>query len=153
MEQTVVVVDVRDDEALVRGKRASACGQCAGKGSCSTLGSWFDRMVEMRVRNPVGARVGDTVVVAIQEGVLLRAALRLYGMPMLAFFVFGVVFLKTATALHAAAPDLWAVAGGMAGLVASYAWIALQAHRHDRVEATILSIRERGMAAPIRFSR
>lgn len=153
MEQTVVVVDVNGSEALVRGQRASACGGCAGKGSCSTLGSWVERMVEMRVQNPVGARIGDTVTVAVQEGVLLRAALRLYGLPMLAFFVFGMLFLKIASMLHSSAPDLWAVVGGILGLVAAYAWVALQSRHHDRVEATILSIQERAMSAPVRFLR
>lgn len=152
MEQTVVVVSVDGDEALVRGQRASACGSCAGKSSCSTLGSWVERMVEMRVQNPVDARIGDTVVVAVQEGVLLRAALRLYGLPMLAFFAFGMFFLKIASMLHASAPDLWAVAGGMTGLAMAYTWVALHARSHDRIEASILSIKERAVATPVQFS-
>jgi len=38
MEQQVTVIDVQGDEAIVHGHRASACGDCAGKTSCSTMG-------------------------------------------------------------------------------------------------------------------
>ncbi|HKJ83164.1 MAG TPA: SoxR reducing system RseC family protein, partial [Mariprofundaceae bacterium] len=112
-----------------------------------------ERMVEMRVRNGVGAGVGDTVIVAVQEGVLLRAALRLYGVPMFAFFAFGLLSLRVAHLLRAATPDLWAVAGSMAGLVAAYVWVALRSRHDDRIEAAIVSIKERAQAVPIPLLR
>lgn len=115
MEQTAVVIEVRGGEAVVRARRASACGGCAGQSACGTLGSWSNRVAEMRVANPVDARVGDVVSVQVPQGALLRAAARLYGVPMLGFFTAGFLARGLALAWGMASPDAWAALGALAG--------------------------------------
>ncbi len=123
MEQAVIVMNVIGEEAMVRGRRLSACGQCAGQSACGTLGSWVERFAEMRVDNSIGARPGEAVMIDVPDGVLMRAALRLYGIPMLAFFVAGFTSRSLALAYAASAPDLWAAGGAALGLGAAFAWL------------------------------
>lgn len=151
MEQTVTVIDVMHNDALVRGRRASACGQCAGKSACGTLGSWTDRFSEMRVANPIGAKVGDEVVVCVPDGMLLRAALRLYGMPMLFFFTAG--FLVRYVAFHFSlnAPELWAAGGAILGLIASFIWLQNTSDTQISSGAYIVCIKSRAVSVPIRM--
>lgn len=136
MEQAVIVVDVMHNDALVRGQRASACGQCVGKSACGTLGSWTERVSEMRVANPVGAKVGDEVVVSVPDGLLLRAAMRLYGIPMLGFFMAGFMVRYLAFHFAVTSPELWAVGGALAGMLAAFFWL----HRLDMPASDGVSI-------------
>jgi sigma-E factor negative regulatory protein RseC len=120
MDQILTVIRLEGDQAVLHGERASSCGSCAGKSSCSTLGSWKQRTIELRVPNEIGAAVGDEVVVRMPDGLLLKIAWRLYGMPMAVFFFAGLFLYQFATAQGAANPDLWAVLGGLAAMGATY---------------------------------
>ncbi|HCS13194.1 MAG: positive regulator for alginate biosynthesis MucC [Zetaproteobacteria bacterium CG06_land_8_20_14_3_00_59_53] len=148
MEQAVVVVEVSGAEALVRGRRATACGSCAGKSSCGTLGSWVERFAEMRVANPVGAKVGDDVTIDVPEGEFLRAALRLYGAPMVGFFLAG--FTVRAVAMYADLPnaELCAAVAAIGGLFAVFLWIR-NTDRGHKSGARIIRIRSRAINVPV----
>jgi len=150
MEQAVTVMDVMSHDALVRGRRASACGQCAGKSACGTLGSWTERFAEMRVDNALGARIGDEVVIDIPEGVLMRAALRLYGIPMLGFFAAGFMIRYAAIASGAAAPELWAVGGAVSGMIAVFAWLRCASDAQPSTGARIVRIKSHAPGVPAR---
>jgi len=149
MEQAVIVVDVANGEALVRGQRATACGSCAGKSSCSTLGSWVERFAEMRVANPLGAKVGDEVTIEVPDGEFLRAALRLYGAPMLGFFAAGFFVRAMAFSLEAASPELWAALGALAGMAGVFMWLRL-AEKERMSGARIVHIRSHAANIEVR---
>ena len=123
MEQRVTVIAIEGDEAIVSGRRANSCGDCAGKASCSTLGSWKDRFVEMRVKNLIHARIGDEVLLELPDAVLLRVAFRLYGLPMLAFVLSGLIVRSLALSSAWPLPEVWAAAAGVLGVLATYGWI------------------------------
>lgn len=123
MEQRVTVIAIEGDEATVSGRRANSCGDCAGKASCSTLGSWKDRFVEMRVKNSIHARIGDEVLLELPDAVLLRVAFRLYGLPMLAFVFCGLIIRSLALSAAWPLPEVWAAAAGVLGVLATYGWI------------------------------
>jgi len=149
MEQVVTVVDVTNNDALVQGRRASACGQCAGKSACGTLGSWVEHSVEMRVSNPLDARVGDEVIVSIPDGVFLRVAIRLYGMPMLGFFIMGFLFRYLAFHFEAASPELWAAGGALAGMIAVFAWLRQSPSTQSSSGVSIVRIKSRLVRVPV----
>ena len=85
MEQTVRVRQLHDDgTATVVHVRESACsGDCH---KCSGCGAAKETVV-FRADNPIGARVGDLVVVRSESGPVLRAAAVLYVLPMVLFFL------------------------------------------------------------------
>jgi len=151
MEQVVTVVSLHGDQAVVRGRRASACGSCAGKAACGTLGAWVERLAEMRVTNTVAASVGDTVVVEVPDGLLMRVAFTLYGLPMLAFLITGLVVRSLALALGWRAPEALAAVGGLLGVAAVYAWIYFR-HRPQSLDARIVRIRARAVAVPVQLA-
>jgi len=140
MEQAVIVVDVMNSEALVRGRRASACGQCAGKSACGTLGSWVERFSEMRVSNSLGARVGDEVIVSVPDGVFLRVAMRLYGFPMLGFFTMGFLMRYLTFRFDMASPELWTAGSALTGMVAVFAWLRQISDAQTASDASIVRI-------------
>lgn len=113
LEQQVIVLGIEGDRALVEARESGSCGSC-GSGGCATrrLAELFGRQRRVfPVANALGARVGDEVVIGIPSGMLWRAALRLYGVPM-ALVVFGALagqrFGGDAMALIAAAGGLFA---------------------------------------------
>ena len=91
IEETVRVVGVAADAVWVEAERMSTCGRCALRAGCrhGLLDSWRrGPVVQLRLpapdRAPVLA-VGDTVVIGLEESVLLGASFRLYGLPLLGF--------------------------------------------------------------------
>lgn len=84
-ETPALVTRIEGDIAWVTSKAPSSCGACGGKGCGSSLFSriWHPDEPEYQVDNLIGAEAGETVVVGLPDGALLRAALASYGMPLL----------------------------------------------------------------------
>ncbi|PJA32061.1 MAG: positive regulator for alginate biosynthesis MucC [Zetaproteobacteria bacterium CG_4_9_14_3_um_filter_53_7] len=122
MEQQAEVIAVEGDQVLVRGRRASACGGCAGKSSCSTLGSWTERPIELRVKNSFAAAVGDQVLLEVPDSLLLKVTFRLYVLPMLAFVFVGLAARSLAIQLDLEHVELLAALAGMGAVVAMFVW-------------------------------
>ncbi len=119
---------VEGDAAWVQTQRQSACGSCGAQNACGTnvlskvIGTKFARL---RVGNPLHARPGDQVQVAIAEQVLLKGAAVVYLLPLFAFFVMAAI----GTTLSETHKDLASIAMGVVGLVVGLAW----AQRYERV--------------------
>jgi sigma-E factor negative regulatory protein RseC len=123
LEQQVTVIAIEGNEAIVSGRRATSCADCAGKESCSTLGSWKDRVVEMRVKNLIHAHIGDEVLLELPDAILMRIAFRLYGLPMLAFLFSGLIVRRLALFAAWPLPEVWAAVAGLLGVLVTYSWI------------------------------
>lgn len=104
MEQTVRVRECRPDgTAQVIHVRESACsGDCH---KCSGCGAAKEAMV-FTAQNPIGAKVGDLVKVESQTAPVLKAAVVLYVLPLVLFFLG--YYLGTL-------PGSFGVLGGLAG--------------------------------------
>ncbi len=117
-ETPALVTRIEGDIAWVTSKAPSSCGACAGKGCGSSLFSrvWHPNEPEYRVDNPIGAEAGETVVVGLPDGALLRAALTSYGMPLL-FLLGGAGLGKF---LFGEPGSIW---GGLSGLGIAALWL------------------------------
>ena len=136
MKQYAVVTALIDDDAIVSGERQSACGGCAGKSACGTLGSWNKRPVSMRVHNLAGARIGDKVEIEVDDQLMLKASFRLYILPLLAFFVFaGIGWLLFQQ-------ETLAIVSGAGGIALCYAWIRHQDRHLPPAMARITAVVE-----------
>lgn len=120
LEQQVTVISLDGDVASVRGQRATACGGCAGKASCSTLGSWTERFSELQVKNTVRAEIGDMVELEVPDALLLKVAFRLYGLPMISFIVVGALFSSLAQWMQWPMHEPLAAVAAIAAVVATY---------------------------------
>ena len=85
MEQLVKVAQVHEDgTATVVHTRLSACsGDCH---KCSGCGAAKEVMC-LEAENPIGARAGDLVRIQSESAPVLKAALVLYVLPLVLFFL------------------------------------------------------------------
>lgn len=131
LETRAIVVRLEGKEALVEGARQGGCGACSSSNACGSgklnllLGV---QNRQFRVCNESGAQVGDEVEIVVPEGVLLRNALILYGLPLLVMFVGAILsnsFFLGALGADAATA-VGAVAGLSVGFLLAYFYAALR---------------------------
>lgn len=111
------VVELQDGRARVRAAaRSGGCGRCNEPGGCGSakVGSMFrTEHADIWVRNELGVAVGERVLVCLDEGVSMQAALLGYMVPVVGIVLgaaVGVFFAGTASV------DGAAVVGALAGL-------------------------------------
>jgi sigma-E factor negative regulatory protein RseC len=120
IETEAVVVKLEHAVAYVQAERKSSCSGCS-ESSCGTsvLANFFGQKTPLyRASNEVGAKVGDRVVVGMDESALFKGTLLLYLFPLLLLFVGAVA--GSALAAVADVKDGYSVAGAFIGLVAGF---------------------------------
>lgn len=114
--EPATVVRVGDDAVWVRCEAQQDCRRCAEGRGCGggILGRLLgDRLRLVRAgRSGMDLRVGDGVVIALAESALLRASFVMYLAPLLAMIAGAMLFRWLA-----GTGDLWAIGGGVSGLV------------------------------------
>jgi sigma-E factor negative regulatory protein RseC len=125
IETEAVVVKTEDAIAYVQAERKLNCSGCS-ESSCGTsvLANFFDRKTPLYcANNEVGAKVGDRVVVGLNESALFKGTLLLYLLPLLFLFVGAVA--GSVLAATADVKDGYSVAGALIGLVAGFLCLKL----------------------------
>jgi len=125
IEESGEVTAVNPPYAMVVTQRSGNCNSCSTKG-CGTrsLNELFAaRSQEMRVLNPIDARVGDQVVLGIEEGALLSGSLAVYILPLLTMIAGGVVGEILAPALSFPyASEYLSLPAAFMGLAGGFLW-------------------------------
>ncbi len=91
LEENGIVISISKGMAEVSVMPQSACGSCSASNGCGTslIASMFpERNSRFKVKNPLGAKTGEQVVIGLQESALQSASLILYLIP-LAGLIFG----------------------------------------------------------------
>jgi len=83
-EQAIVIRVKEGGMADVLTERSDACGHCSASACCSTSGGGSNKMVT-RALNKAGARAGDTVIVSLGSGVVVKSAAVVYLLPIIGF--------------------------------------------------------------------
>jgi len=122
MRSQLEVIAIEDGYALLQGVKKSACGSCAGRASCGTMGAWVTRALQLRTVNTLGAKMGELVEVEVPDRHLMIASLLLYGLPLLAFFIGGLL-LRMVADWWGLSSDLGFLLGGIAGVALAW-WLA-----------------------------
>jgi sigma-E factor negative regulatory protein RseC len=129
----IVAIDV-DGSAWVETERRSVCAGCRLKQGCGSgllsqlLGK---RLGHVRAHNPLGAREGERVVLALAEGALVRGSLAVYLLPLLLMFAAAVLGERLSAKLGLTGEGLVALLGAL-GLGLGFAWV----RRFSRLAAT-----------------
>lgn len=139
LETRAIVVQLEGAEAVVEAVQGGGCGLCASSKGCGS-----DKMSQMlcvrprqfRVRNDINARIGDEVQVAVADGLLLRSALILYGLPLLLLFGGALLGSRWRIAGH----DAGAALGVALGLLIGFALAGFFASRQRASSAAIPAI-------------
>lgn len=101
-------------------ERKIACGLCGQTRGCgnSIWGKLFaHQSTAFRAQNLINAKVGDSVIVGINEKALLKSAFLLYILP-LASMLIGTIL---ATQIHNT--NGYAMLGALVGLVLGFVWV------------------------------
>ena len=137
--ETGKVVGLSGDQVWVQTIRVSACQSCSARSGCgqralaSVTGG---RANQVLVANSVGARVGDEVVIGLDEQSLLTASLAVYGLPLVLMLLASIGAFQ-----WLGGTDLVAVSGALAGLVAGF-WLVRrwQAGAGGRFQPRLLKV-------------
>ena len=109
-----------DSTATLEIERKIACGLCGQTRGCgnSIWGKLFaHQSTAFKAQNRINAKVGDSVIVGINESALLKSALLLYILP-LATMLIGAIL---ATQIHDT--NGYAMLGALLGLVLGLLWV------------------------------
>lgn len=120
IEEQAEVTGVDGFHAWVACRAQQDCARCAAGQGCGggILGRWLgDRLHRVRAVHDGGVRVGDCVVIGVDERVILFAALLVYGVPLAALLAGAL--LGQLLAGH----DAGALAGLLAGLLGGFLWV------------------------------
>jgi len=123
IEESAVVVKVVDHQVWVATESNSACSACQKKSSCST--SSLATLLERRavpVDSTIRLTDGDKVMVAIDEGLLIRASLLLYVVPLMALFA-GAGLADWLLAINTPYSDLWIAGSAFTSFLLSLGFI------------------------------
>lgn len=149
---------VRSDEqyAWVLTQRRSGCASCSSKGSCGTgalSGVFGAKAHEVKVRNTIGARAGEEVVIGIREELLVRGSIVVYLMPLLTLIGGSVLGQSLAPQLDLASADAAGIVGGLLGLALGFFLLHWRNRRWgDNAAYQAETVRRRsGVALPVNF--
>lgn len=121
----VAAVD-HDGHAWVETQRQSACNSCSVQKGCGSgvMAKYFSgRRARIRVVNTVGAAVGDEVVIGIDDGLLVRASIAAYFMPLVWMLIGAVGAGMLAGSLQWEQADGVAAVGALLGLAVGFWWL------------------------------
>lgn len=128
-----VVIEVSGGEALVElPARAAACGNCKDSATCGEASLGDAGVRRYRLANRIGARVGDHVQLGIADGMLWRASLASYVLPLL-------LALVAAWAGQAWGGDAAAAAGLLLGLACGL-WLLRRRELQARGDPEMISL-------------
>ncbi len=94
IEESALVLEVRQQQVLLQTQRKSACQSCSVKSGCGT--SVLAKVVGKRssqfvVKNVLDVRVGEQVIIAIDENALVQGSLLIYLMPLVVMMLTGLL--------------------------------------------------------------
>ncbi|HQR51439.1 MAG TPA: SoxR reducing system RseC family protein [Methylophilaceae bacterium] len=131
IEEQAIVVGIERDQALLEIVRNKPCGLCGQTRGCG-ISIWGrllgHRNSVFRAANQINARVGDSVVVGVDEKALLAGSLAVYGAPL--FLLLAGAGMGSYLAPPQGSVDAYALVGAFAGLVIALLW--LRAHAAGR---------------------
>lgn len=101
-------------------ERKTACGLCGQTRGCgnSVWGKLFGhKTTAFKAQNRINAKVGESVIVGINEKALLRSALLIYILPLVTLFIGAIL------ALQFWQTDTSTIFGALLGLVLGLLWV------------------------------
>jgi len=120
IEESGTVIELKSPStALVLCQKGSFCAHCAAMDACR-LGD-DNRSMHVEAHNPLGARVGDRVLLTVSSKTFLTSSFVVYIVPLLFMLAGGVLgqYLGE-NVVHTVAPQLLSALLGVAFLVGSF---------------------------------
>jgi sigma-E factor negative regulatory protein RseC len=132
-----IVIRADASGAWVKTLRSDACDSCSSKSSCHSLGG--GKEMEVAAINPIGARVGDRVVLKMDSAAFLKGTFLIYMFPVLLLVAGAALGEWTSAAfdLHPPLPSILFGFGGLAVGLVLMKMIATRLARRDEYRPRI----------------
>lgn len=140
IEEAATVVKLDGDYAEIETARKSSCGSCSAKSGCGTAmlsKVYGNRRSLMRLPNSINARVGDDIIIGLQEQALVQASFLFYLIPIFSCFIFALIGRTIDNGVGEFATILGALSGLFAGL-AFVKWLSVKLGLDSRYQAVML---------------
>ncbi len=137
MRQIGIVSEVYDSFAVVEVSRKSACEGCHANadGACGACVAFGDKKTTAKAANPVGAKIGDRVIIETESKTVVLYAAAVFLFPI----ILGIIgYFVGGLAAHTAAPYVGALAGFVAAFIV--VWLTLNRVASKRYDVKIVSI-------------
>ncbi len=118
IEESATVVALEDNFAWVESERRSSCGSCAANKGCGTatlqkvMGK---KRTQLKAINQAQAKIGDRVIIGLQEQALLKGSLYAYILPLVLLLVAAFIFEQLF------ANEAMTILAGLGGLLLGFA--------------------------------
>ena len=116
IEEQAIVIKASKDRVTLEVVRSAPCGLCGQVRGCgnSIWGKIFSHQTgHIETRNDLNAKLGDIVILGIDETLMLKSSLMLYGVPLFTMFLGMLVFNHLAKEMV----ELYTLIGAVAGLI------------------------------------
>jgi sigma-E factor negative regulatory protein RseC len=123
IEERAVVKEVDGNTIKLEGYQKPSCGGCAQKTSCGTsvLSRFMgNKEVELVVQSDLPLNLGDEVLIGVEESAMLGGAVTVYILPLLMFFLFGIVGEMVSELMFAKESELLSLFFAAAGFITSF---------------------------------
>ena len=121
------VVGVEGASILVKTQRQSSCGGCQSESGCGTsaLAKLFANTgsAPMKVENTLDAKLGDQVILKLDESRLVLHSFMAYGLPLIGLFLFALLLKWTGLSLlnmNDGQAELLSILGGVFGVFSGW---------------------------------
>lgn len=126
-----VIVRIDAAGAWVKTIRGDACESCSSKAACHTMGG--GKEMEVPAANPIGARVGDRVMIKMDTPAFLKGTFLVYMFPIL-LLVGGAALGEWVSHSSSIQPPLPSIACAFGGLAIGLVLMKIMANRLARRE-------------------
>lgn len=118
MNRTGIVKAIKGDEVIIELVRHSACGDC---GMCGH--SHESKCVEVKATNNIGATVGEEVMVEMPDQNLVKVAMVVYTVPLIALIVGVMLGNLMITQMQGQEKELMSFAVGAVFMAGTFFWV------------------------------
>jgi len=142
----VVALNLEGDglHVWVETQRKSACDACSANKGCGTgivSKAFGEKKMRMNALNNIGAEVGDTVILGIDDEILVKSSFMTYFVPLLTLMLGGAFGSYMDGRLFADESEGLTILLGVIGLIVGFIWLRYHTRRlagDERYEAQIL---------------
>jgi sigma-E factor negative regulatory protein RseC len=129
IEEYAIVTKSAGNTATLEIERRTACGLCGQKRGCGNA-TWGKMLGhdshDFTAENQINAKVGDSVVVGIDEQAVLNSAFFLYVVPLLGLLI------GTLLTDYLFKNQFYVILGAVLGLVLGFLWVKGHLIGHDK---------------------
>jgi len=144
IEERARIISCSDDYAVVETQRKTSCGACSMNKACGTgvLAKVFkDKVAQLKVKNTIQAKVGEEVIVGVEESAMLRGSFLVYMLPLLMLILFALLGEEIARQLLIGHVELVSISFALLGLFVALWWVRRHTSNNagqNRYQAVIL---------------